>query len=351
MYRFSYKGQSYCEGGFRTWTQADEAQRLKKNEVIAKQLHPEDYAGEMTFRQAGEWWLKNRVPEKRSGRGDKYMLPLAMDYFDKKPLGQIQPNDIDTFLSKINELRSTTRKRGRQEAGDSTRNHYLSLIHALYGRLRKKRMYRGENPADFVEKIQVPTARVRFMYPAEEKILTPAVAKDPDLFPYYRLGVETGMRIGEMMNIRCKHVDLTQRHLFIPEPKNRRSRYVPLGDTLVGFLGSLMAGKAPDDRLLPNWGYLYLRNHFYKIRDAAGIKNLRIHDWRHTYAYNMLSQGISIYKVSKLMGHSSINVTESHYGHLAAKDLRDAMESAKPFLSCNQIATADQVLDDSERKN
>lgn len=123
---------------------------------------------------------------------------------------------------------------------------------------------------------------------------------------------------------------------------------MPLDDSLLGLVASLKGEKGPEDHLLPECGYTALLQRFYAVCGSVGIQNLKIHDWRHTFAYNLLSQGVSIYKVSLLLGHSSVDVTQKHYGHLAAKDLRDAMESAKPFLSCNRFATADQVLEQKE---
>lgn len=343
FYRFTYKGHDCCEGGFRTQAQALEAERLKKNVAIAQILHPEDYAGEMTFRDAADWWIKNYASIKRSGRLDRGRLPLMVDYFGTKCLRDIQPADIDGFLTKLPDLRAALDKERnrapKKRLSDHTRNHYLALIRALYERLRHKRMYKGENPAEFVDKIQVPTARCRFMLPAEEKQLTPLVAKDRDLFMYYRLGVDTGMRIGEMRSVKVKHLDLTLRHIFVPTPKNNRSRYVPMGDDLVAFLAPWRAGKGPEDLLLPAWSYNYLRRRFAALCALAGIKNLKIHDLRHTFAYNCLSHGESLPKVSQLMGHSSTNVTEKHYGHLDAKDLRNTIERVPSFLSCNRFAT------------
>lgn len=359
FYRFMYKGHSFCEGGFRTKAQAEEAERLAMNKAIAQNLHPDDYAGEMTFRQAGEWWKKIRIPEKRSGKGDVGMLDLAMDYFDKQLIRKIEPEMIDEFLGKLPELRNAGREGKRQyRVGDHTRNHYRALIHAIYERLRFKRMYKGMNPVEFVDKIAVPVARCRFMYPAEEKILTPVIAREPALFAYYRTGIELGMRIGELRNLRVKHVDLMMAHVFVGAPdaraKNNRSRYLPIDESLIGFIGSLMAGKAPEDYLLPRWSYSYILEHFKAACESVEIhleKGEAMHLWRHTFAYNKLSQGVPLYIVSQLMGHSSEDVTQKHYGHLATKDLRAAMETAKPFLTCNRFATAEKILENRDAKS
>lgn len=349
FYRFTRNGADFCKGGFPNKQQATEAERLAKNMAIDKEQHPDSYAGQMTFRQAGEWWLANYEPTLR-GKVSLWRMPLMMDYFDGKLLKDIQPEDIIKFLDQLPELRkqATVGKR-IYRVGTHTRNHYLSLIAALYERLRKERKYKGENPASLVDRIQVPRERCRFMYPAEEKLLTPLLAAgNPGIFAYYRIGLETGMRIGEMKAIQIKHVELILRHIFIPQPKNGKSRYVPIPDALMGLVSTLMDGKGAEDYLLPHWSYNYVKRYFYKKCDEAGVKNLHLHDLRHTFAYNMLSQGEPLYLVSQLMGHSSQDVTQKHYGHLAAEDLRKSIERVKPFLSYNRFATVNQIYTENK---
>lgn len=336
FYRFSYKGSDHCEGGFPNKQQAAEAERLARNEVIARTLHPEEGSTHMTFRQAGEWWLKEYVPTKVDDT-DASRVPFMIDYFDRKPLKDIRPNEIVTFLSEIPRLRG-------YKISDHTKNSYRALIHAIYERMIRMQMYRGQNPVRFVDKIKVPRSRTRFFYPAEEKILTPAMALNPAIFAFYMVGLGTGMRIGEMKCILVKHVDFTQGHIFIPKPKNKRSRYVPLEDgELLDLLRSLAANKDPEALLMPHWGYTYILEHFKAICDSVGIRFQNgegVHVMRHTFAYNLLSQGESLYKVSLLLGHSSQDVTQQHYGHLAAQDLRDVIRRAKPFISSSRISSS-----------
>lgn len=359
FYRFTYKGHDFCEGGFRTKAQAQDAELQARNKAAAMILHPDDYAGEMTMRQACEWWLKEVSPEKRSRKVDSSRLPLIADYFDKQLLKEVTPTDVNEFLGKLSDLRNAASKRKTPyNISDHTRNHYRGHIHALYERLIFERMYKGENPAMFTRKIAVPIARCRFIYPVEEKILTPAVAREQDIFDYYMVGMMLGMRMGEMRDMRVEHVDLVMKHIFIPHPKNDRSRYVPFDEELrdpehaiLELLKRLIAGKGLGDYVLPHWGHNYILTHFKAICKATGIKLKKgeaMHIWRHTFAYNLLSQGEPIYKVSKLMGHSSVAVTEKHYGHLAAKDLRDVVPTARPFLSCNRFATV--ILESTEIK-
>src|SRR5580765_327781 len=60
-----------------------------------------------------------------------------------------------------------------------------------------------------------------------------------------------------------------------------------------------------------------LRNRvFYKLLEKAGVRQVRLHDLRHTYASLLIQQGESLAYVQKQLGHSSIQVTVDIYGHL-----------------------------------
>ena len=67
------------------------------------------------------------------------------------------------------------------------------------------------------------------------------------------------------------------------------------------------------------WNYSkdFVSHKFKKECRKLKISNARFHDLRRTFGYNLIKQGISIYKVSKLLGHSSIKTTEKHYALLS----------------------------------
>lgn len=67
----------------------------------------------------------------------------------------------------------------------------------------------------------------------------------------------------------------------------------------------------------------YISHHFKKEVRRLGIKNARFHDLRRTFGYNLILQGMPIYEVSKLLGHSSVKVTENHYAPLMVTEIRE----------------------------
>ena len=79
------------------------------------------------------------------------------------------------------------------------------------------------------------------------------------------------------------------------------------------------------DTIVPLWNYKkdFVTHKFKKEIRKLKIKNGRFHDLRRTFGFTLIKQGMSIYKVSKLLGHSSVSTTENHYAPLLAIDVED----------------------------
>ena len=75
----------------------------------------------------------------------------------------------------------------------------------------------------------------------------------------------------------------------------------------------------------PLWDYKkdYVTHRFKKEVRRLGIKNARFHDLRRTFGLNLIKQGMSIYKVGKLLGHKSVKTTEQHYAPLLTVEIED----------------------------
>jgi integrase len=73
------------------------------------------------------------------------------------------------------------------------------------------------------------------------------------------------------------------------------------------------------------WDYSkdFVSHKFKKECRKLGIKDARFHDLRRTFGYNLVRQGMSIYKVSKLLGHASVRTTERHYAPLLTTDIEE----------------------------
>ena len=108
---------------------------------------------------------------------------------------------------------------------------------------------------------------------------------------------------------------------------------------------------------MPPWVFLTPAGHpvdgdnlrrrvFYRLLEQAGLRKIRLHDLRHTYASLLIQQGESLAYVQQQLGHSSVQVTVDVYGHLipganrAAVDRLDAQPTRNPAAtSANRSRT------------
>lgn len=226
-------------------------------------------------------------------------------------------------------------KRGDTKRTLNTVNHYHATLKALINWAKKQRLYFGDNPAWGVEMAKVERAKVRFLYPAEEKRLTMVVARDTRLWPYYVAALYTGMRLGELAELTVKDFnEYPQPMLFVAHSKTRRSRYVPLHGEALELVKSRIKCRGPEESLLGGWNPRTVSEWFNEAcREANVGDGFTFHCLRHTFAGHMLSQGVPIYKVSKILGHSTVLVTEQHYGHLDKRVLSDEIHHIESVLS------------------
>lgn len=141
----------------------------------------------------------------------------------------------------------------------------------------------------------------------------------------FRLLILTGCRLGEIQTLKWEYI--TDNGMELPDTKTG-ARRIPLPTAARAILSTLprhsgnpfviegkLEGKHATDFQHP----------WRRIRERAGLANVRIHDLRHTYASNAVSSGMPIQMVGRLLGHSQIQTT-MRYAHLADDPVRRAAE-------------------------
>jgi len=150
-----------------------------------------------------------------------------------------------------------------------------------------------------------------------------------------------GCRPSEARALKCKDTNVECRQMTISatfsgtvyreKRKGKKSKPVtiPIHPEFYDFVANRVKNNHPEAFLFVNpytgrpFGKNSLDRMWARVRRKAGIgKEVRLYDFtRHSFASNHLNQGTSIYKVSKLMGHSSVKMTEK-YGHADMESLR-----------------------------
>ena len=135
--------------------------------------------------------------------------------------------------------------------------------------------------------------------------------QDEKFNAFIRFAYYTGARSGEIRSITRENV--LDGSIVVRGKTGRR--YVKLNSQAQAIL----------QQQDPIWSYSkdYVSHKFKKEVRRLGIKNGRFHDLRRTFGLNLIKQGMSIYKVSKLLGHKSVRTTEQHYAPLLTVDIED----------------------------
>ena len=196
----------------------------------------------------------------------------------------------------------------------------------------------GSNPCRHVPKYR-EMKRERFLSSAELQRLGATLAEveadgseSPFVVAAFRLLILTGCRLGEIQTLRWEYI--TPKGMELPDTKTG-ARHIPLPEAARAVLDSLestegnpyiIAGKHPGSHVTD------LQHPWRRIRDRAGLQGVRIHDLRHTYASNAVSEGMPIQMVGKLLGHSQIQTT-MRYAHLADDPVNRAAEENANRLS------------------
>ena len=128
---------------------------------------------------------------------------------------------------------------------------------------------------------------------------------------FVRFAYYTGARSGEIRSISVENV---QNEYIVVRGKTGR-RLIKLNGQAKEIISA--------QKTLWNYKKDYVSHKFKKEVRRLGIKNARFHDLRRTFGLNLIKQGMSIYKVSKLLGHKSVRTTEQHYAPLLTIEIED----------------------------
>jgi integrase len=134
------------------------------------------------------------------------------------------------------------------------------------------------------------------------------------------IALYTGLRRSEVAGLHREHIDLEAGMLTIPAAmtKSQRIRSVPIAAPVRPWLEQVPLGI----------GAQGFKSGFVRARIAAGIPDVTIHDLRRSCGTMLIRAGVDLYVVSKILGHSSVTVTQQRYAHLATKQLSEGMRKA-----------------------
>ncbi len=239
-------------------------------------------------------------------------------------------------------------------------NRTLALLSKFFNWCEKHGLRTdGSNPCRHIEKYR-EKKRERFL--SEEELarlgeaLSEAVAAGtatPWTIAAIRLLVLTGARLSEILTLKWERVDFEHQHLRLPDSKTG-SKSVYLNAPALEVLANMprlegnpyvICGDKPGAHLVN------LQKPWQRIRLAAGLDDVRIHDLRHSFASVAVVGGMSLPVIGALLGHSQPQTT-ARYAHLSADPLKAASDAVGRRIAgaMKQRLQAVEMLDGKGRR-
>ena len=238
-----------------------------------------------------------------------------MRYFGKKDLEKVTTEELREFLQKY--------LKEERKLGDRTINYYNSVIRFIYEVTMDRVLNKKQLP---MRKRKKPVYKVL----TKEELSTFFACVDNYKFKtIFMLAYGSGLRIGEITNLRVEDIDSRKMRIFVREGKGNKERYTILSKTSLEMLRNYWTKYRQNKRrgriFLSESGVAItvgvIREHFRKYRRKAGLnEKITMHTLRHCYATNLIENGATLLQVKELMGHSNIRST-MEYVHIANIDL------------------------------
>ncbi len=247
-------------------------------------------------------------------------LRFCFGHWWKRPLTDITEGMVELHRAK-------ERRRGISPA---TINRDIGRLSSVLTRAVKFK-HLDAHPLIDLQPLKLDKAHVvRYLSEDEDKRLRAALDNAPD---YVRtmvlVSLNTGLRRKELFTLSWPAVDLKRRQLTVVGSlsKTGQTRHVPLNRKVVETLREWRDKTGGDGLLFRSHTGARFNNtqrSWANLLDDAGISGFRWHDLRHDFASKLVMRGVDLYTVSRLLGHSSVELTK-RYAHLAPDHLADAV--------------------------
>jgi integrase/recombinase XerD len=254
-----------------------------------------------------------------------YSLDIFKNYIGKDvPLNQLKVNDLEKFFT-----------------DKFSKSKYSAFLH--YRNLRsafQKAVFWNYLEINIIKKIKLPKIAKSFpIFISENQFqLIIKNTKEENLRDLFYTAFYTGMRLGELVNIKWSWIDFNQNLIKIKNSeifttKSKKERIIPINKRLYQVLKNRIPKilKINDDEFVFYrikgicYNEDFVSKQFKKSVRASGLDDkIHFHTLRHSFASLLVQRGVSLYVVKELLGHEDLSTTQI-YSHLQRQNLMDAV--------------------------
>lgn len=324
------EGRQRSAGTYSSRRAAERASNREEAKVREGAWHDHS-RGVVTFAEYVETvWLPSKQVETSTLAAyrsylDKHFIPT----FGRRPMGKILPSEIQRWVT-------TATENGLSAA--SVRK-YHTMLHSVFERAQRDRVVTF-NPCAHTELPKVIKKKARTLTPEEYVAILTALPAQHRLM--VETAINTGLRWGELIALKPRHLDLIKRTLSVeetivevsiknsptgarmltkPYPKDNESRTMGLPPELVAQFAAHITERrlGPDDLLFATREGTPISRNTFRTRvwlpavQTSGVDfTARVHDLRHAHASWLLAGGSDLKAVMDRMGHAQITTTQKY---------------------------------------
>lgn len=303
-----------------------------ENNCILKTEKTQEVSHSLVFREAAEEWLTEKKEYWKPGTYNQYRRCLEtriLPFWGDMAYDAITQSDYNSLIK-----------------ADGRQGGYADILNTVLKGIMKLVLSRYHQKASFV------TFSCQSKTPKNIEILT--IEESRTLISYIHrhptstglgilLSLHEGLRAGELCALRWQDIDLDNRLLHVREtvqrlpeedpfkdtrtriifglPKNGRARILPLHPQMYAMLEREKAYHLPMDFILSGTSALIeprtFANRFHATLERCGIRKVRPHILRHTFASSCIEAGMDVKALSEILGHTTIKITLDRYVHLS----------------------------------
>jgi len=234
----------------------------------------------------------------------------------------------------------------------------LAVVRQVFNFARYNNLFKGEPPTANVKMPQKDNRRLRFLTHDEaDRLLNALQVKSQQLYEMALLSLHCGARADEIFSLTWGDVDINRGTLTLRDTKNTKTRVAFMTQAVKDILVQKKRG-VNDDLVFPGRGGVKISaisNAYDRVVQELGLNDgvtdrrqkVVFHTLRHTYASWMVERGVDLYHVKKLMGHSTLAMTE-RYSHVSDETLQNVVKVFEEGLERSKDQDKTLISEESE---
>lgn len=226
---------------------------------------------------------------------------------------------------------------GGKTRSPASSNRYISILSQVFTTAVNEWDWIDYNPFLKVKKFKEPRGRIRYLTVEElQRLLTACQQSRCGCLPLVvTLAVSTGMRQGEILSLRWRDINLSEKYLILLETKNNEPRRVYIhGQVLEQFKSYSQVRRIDTDLVFPAPEAnrpIDIRSAWESARKKAKLEDFRFHDLRHSAASHLAMNGATLRDIAEVLGHKTLRMVQ-RYSHLSEAHTSKVVEKMNESL-------------------